>query len=151
MPLACAASSASAISMAEREQGLDVQRAARDAVLQSHALEKLHGDEGVAFVLADVVNGADVGMVQRGGGLGFALETAQRLRVSGDVVGKKFQRDEAVQARVFGLVDNAHAAAAELFDDAVVRDGLADHGRANGRRAGVGGQRIYRCPYRVTS
>ena len=32
-----------------------------------------------------------------------------------------------MQARVFGLVDHAHATAAELFDDAIVGDGLADY------------------------
>ena len=31
-----------------------------------------------------------------------------------------------MEARVFGLVDDAHAAAAKFFDDAVVRDSLAD-------------------------
>ncbi len=34
-----------------------------------------------------------------------------------------------MQPRVLGLVDDAHAAAAQLLDDAVVRDGLADHWR----------------------
>ena len=29
---------------------------------------------------------------------------------------------------VLGLVDHTHAAAAELFEDAVMRDGLANHG-----------------------
>src|SRR5277367_624587 len=36
---------------------------------------------------------------------------------------------------VLSLVNDAHTAAAELFDDAVVRDGLADHG--NGRRDAI--------------
>ena len=48
MPSACAASSASAISMAERQQRLDLQRPAGDAVLQRHAVQKLHGDEAPA-------------------------------------------------------------------------------------------------------
>jgi hypothetical protein len=33
----------------------------------------------------------------------------------------------AAQRFVLGLIDNAHAATAELLDDAVVRDGLSDH------------------------
>ena len=115
--------------MASDEQGLDFQRAAGDAVLQRQAVQKLHGDEGLAVLLADVVNGADVGMVQGGGGLGFALEAGEGLRVAGNFFGQEFQGDEAMQARVFGFVDDAHAAAAELLDDAVVRDGLADWGR----------------------
>ena len=76
---------------------------------------------------ADVVDGADVGMVQSGSGARFAPEALEGLRIAGDIVGQKFQSDEAAQARVFGFVDDAHAAAAELFDDAVVRDGVADH------------------------
>ena len=35
-----------------------------------------------------------------------------------------------MQPRVLGLVDHTHPAAAELLNDAVVRDGLADHAQA---------------------
>ncbi len=90
-------------------------------------VQKLHGDEGLAVLLADFVDGADVGMVQSGGGLRFALEARQRLRILGNIVGQELEGDKAMQPCVFGLVDNTHPAAAELLDDAVVRDGLADH------------------------
>jgi len=36
------------------------------------ALDVLHDDEGMALVLADVVNGSNLGRVQRGGGPGFS-------------------------------------------------------------------------------
>ncbi len=78
-------------------------------------------------MLADIVDSANVGMIQGGGSLRLALKSSQRLRVSGYFFGKELQGDEAPQARVFGLVDNAHAAAAELLDDAIMRNGLADH------------------------
>jgi hypothetical protein len=32
-----------------------------------------------------------------------------------------------METRVLSFVDNTHATTAELFDDAVMRDGLADH------------------------
>lgn len=32
-----------------------------------------------------------------------------------------------MQLYVLGLVETAHTSTAELFDDAIVRDGLADH------------------------
>ena len=102
-------------------------RTARDAVLQGYAIQKLHGDEGLAVLLADIVNRTDVGVIQSGGGLGFALKTAERLGIASDFVGKEFQSDEAVQAGVLSLVNHAHAAATELFDDAIVGNGLADH------------------------
>ena len=96
-------------------------------MLQRHAIQKLHGDERLAVLLADFVNGADVGMVQGRGGLGFALKTGQSLRVSGDFLGQELQGHKAVQPGVLGLVDHTHPATAQLLDDAVVRDGLADH------------------------
>ena len=77
-------------------------------------------------MLADFVDGADVGMVERGGGAGLALEALERARVAGQVCREEFQRDEAAEFRVLGFVDDTHPATAEPFDDAVVRDGLAD-------------------------
>src|SRR5580704_12777107 len=76
---------------------------------------------------SDIVDRADVGMVQGGSGLGLALEAGKRLRVAGNFLRQEFEGDEAVQARVLGFVYDAHAAAAEFFYDAVVRNGLADH------------------------
>ena len=83
--------------------------------------------KALPVLLADVVNRADVGVIERRRGLGFALKPAQSLGIARDFVGKEFQRDETMQASVFGLVNHAHAAAPQLFDNPVVRDGLADH------------------------
>ena len=41
-----------------------------------------------------------------------------------DIIWQEFQSNEAAKFGVLGLVDNAHAPAAEFFDNAVVRDGL---------------------------
>ena len=120
--------------------------AAGDAMFQRLAVEVFHGDEPLAVVFVDFVDGADVGMIQRGGGLGFAFETGQGLRIFGYIVRQEFQGDEAVKFGVFGFVDYAHAAAAEFFDDAVMRDGLADHWgvRRNIRLRGYLSQRGFR-------
>jgi hypothetical protein len=80
-------------------------------------------------VVTDVVNGANVGMVQGGSGLCFTLETGQSLRIPGQIIGKEFEGDKPMQASVFRLVDHAHAPTTELFDDAVVGNGLPDEGR----------------------
>jgi hypothetical protein len=72
---------------------------------------------------------ANVGMIQRRGGAGLAAEALQRRRIASQIVGQELESDEAAQARVLGLVDHAHATAADLFQDAVVRDRL-DHGEA---------------------
>ena len=60
----------------------------------------------------------------------FALETGQRLGVSRNFRRQKLQGDKATERRVLSLVHNAHSTAAQFLDDAVVRDGLADHPQA---------------------
>ena len=78
-------------------------------------------------MLPDLVDGADIGMVESGGRPRFPLETVQGLRVLREVIGQKFQGDKAAKLYVLRLVDHAHPAAAQFLDDAVVRNGLADH------------------------
>jgi len=39
------------------------------------------------------------------------------LGISGDFIRQKFERDEAVQARVLGLVHDAHTSTTQFFDD----------------------------------
>ena len=111
---------------AERQQCFNVQRPSGNAIFQRGAFQKFHGDKGLALFLANVVNGADVGMVQGRRRLRLPLETRQRLCVFGYIVGQKFQRHEAVQPGVFSFIDNAHATAAKFLSDAVVRNGLSD-------------------------
>jgi hypothetical protein len=65
-------------------------------VFQGDAFEEFHGDESLAVLLTDIVDGADVGMVERRGGLGFALKTGEGLRVAGNIFGQKFESDEPV-------------------------------------------------------
>src|SRR5258708_33462171 len=65
-------------------------------------------------------------MIQRGCGLGFALEPGESPLVAGNIVRQKLEGHEAVQAHVFRFVNHSHTAATELLDDVVVRDGLAN-------------------------
>jgi hypothetical protein len=94
-------------------------------VLQGHAVQKLHGDEGLPVLVVNFVDGADVGMIQGGGSLCFTLEAAQGLSVFCYLVGQELERDEATELHILGLVHHTHPAATQFLDDAVVRDGLA--------------------------
>ena len=78
-------------------------------------------------MFTDFVDGADVGVIQRGSRSCFAQKTLEGLLIARHVSGKKLQRDVAAERRVFGPVDHTHPAAAQLLDDAVVRDGLTNH------------------------
>jgi len=77
-------------------------------------------------VFSDVINGANVRMVQRRSCLRLTLESGECLRVSSDLIWQELQGHEAMQPDVLRLVHHAHPAPAEFLDDAVVRDGLAD-------------------------
>jgi hypothetical protein len=48
--------------------------------------------------------------------------------VCGQIVGEKFQSDEAAEVGVLCFVNHTHPPTTELLDDAVVRDGLPDEG-----------------------
>ena len=52
-----------------------------DAMLQRHALQKLHGNERLSPCLADFVDGANIGMIQRGSRPRLPPKTFQGLRV----------------------------------------------------------------------
>src|ERR1017187_849204 len=97
-----------------------------NAMLQRHAVQKFHDHEGLPVLLVNLIDGADVGMVQGRCSFGLPLEAAQCLRVSGYFIRKEFEGDEAVQFDVLGLVHDTHSTAAELLNNAVMRDGLSD-------------------------
>jgi len=111
----------------ERQQHSNLQRAPGDAIAERQPVQKLHGDEGFAALPADVVNGANIGMIQRGGGLSLELKSRQRVRVSGNLFRQELEGHEAMQPRVLSFVHHAHTATTQFLEDAVVRDGSSDH------------------------
>src|SRR6266849_1603403 len=103
----------------------------------------------MAVLLADFIDRADIGMGEGRSSLSFSLETSQCLGVSGDLVRQELKGNKTMESGVFGLVDDTHPATAEFLDDAVVRNGLADHGEgchvryadgASQQNAGIGGR-----------
>jgi hypothetical protein len=66
-----------------------------------------------------------LGVVQGRSRLRLTLEASQSLSVFGNLVGQEFQGDKAMQPHVLGFVDDTHSAA-ELLQDAVMRNGLTD-------------------------
>ncbi len=98
-------------------------------MFQRCAVEKFHGDEGAAFGLINFVDRANVWMIQSGSGFRFALKPVQCVRISPHFIGQKFERDKAAELQIFGFVHHTHSTAAQFFDDAVVRNRLADQRR----------------------
>jgi len=63
----------------ERKHRLQFHGTIPDQVLQGCAIEKLHHNEELAFMLTNLVYHTDIGMAEGGGGLRFALKADQSL------------------------------------------------------------------------
>ena len=109
------------------EQLFRGKRPAQNALAQRHPFQQFHHDEILTLLLADLVDGANVRVVERRSGASLALETFQGRGIRAEFGRKKLQRYVPAEGFVLGLVDNAHSTTAQFLDDAVVRDGLADH------------------------
>ena len=88
---------------AERQERVELHRAAGDQVLERRTVEELHDEEGASPVFIDVVDGADVGMIQGRGCFSLAAEALQRLAILGQVLRKKLEGDKASEASVLAL------------------------------------------------
>src|ERR1022692_1022103 len=105
------------------EELLDVDWPIVDQVLESPSFEKLHYEECPTVLFADVIDDADVGMVQRGGGTRLAAKPFESLGIAFDILREELECDQAAKADVLGLIHHAHSAAADFLDDTIVRDG----------------------------
>src|SRR5713101_2203217 len=101
---------------------ISLQRLARDALTKRLAFEQLHREEGPRFLFANVVNDADIGVIQSRGGACLPLKPLQCRAIFGVIVREKLESHVAAQARVFSLVNHSHATRPELFENAVVGD-----------------------------
>src|SRR5271167_4968603 len=86
---------------------------------QGFAFQQLHNQVRSAILHTDVIDGEDVGMVQRRDAARLLLETVHPLGVGGDGLGQHLDGNGAVQPRVASAVHLAHAALADGRDDFV--------------------------------
>ena len=113
-------------------------------------IERAAGDEfrhqevGTIFGI-EVEDGRHVGMVQAREGQRFAAKPLAGSFVGQHAGGQNFDRDLALEALVVGEIDDAHPAGSNLFADAVVAYGLADHGEGGGPRMVFGGLGLVNC------
>ncbi len=108
-------------------------------------LDELHAEIALAVVLAHLVDRHDAGVVEQGDRLGLVLEPEQ-VGVIGQHAGlDHLECDGPVEVDLPSLVDDAHAAAAQLLEELVVAE-VAD-GRA-ARQVGLA-RAASGCPGRV--
>src|SRR6266850_514382 len=93
---------------------------------ESHAFDKLHGDEVRPATLTDFVNVRDVRMIERRGGRRLLFKAAHSIMVSSHLHRQSLQSDFAMEPRILRQVHLAHSAFADFRDDAVVRKCCVD-------------------------
>src|SRR5271154_6324290 len=95
------------------------QRHSAQPVAQSLPFKKLRHQVRRALMLAKIVNGEDVGMIQRGDGLRLLLEAPQSLGIAGESSRQNLNRNVTVEPRVARPIHLAHAARSDCRYDFV--------------------------------
>ena len=104
---------------ADSQELLQRQRPGRQELAQIVPVDEFHRHPRHAVRRADVENGDDVGVAQRGGRAGLLLETLEPLLVCCEIRGKDLDRDVPAQPRVPRPVNLAHPAGADGRDNLV--------------------------------
>ena len=100
---------------------VEAQRTACDPLSKRLAVVVCHRQKHSALGrFVDLVDRADVRVIQRGGRLRFVNEPRLGVGVFGHGQRQELQRDEPLEPQVFGFVHLPHAAGPEQLNDAVV-------------------------------
>jgi hypothetical protein len=94
----------------------------RQVLREAPAVDQLHREVEPPLVLADLVNGHDVGVIELGRVLGLGAEARDllgRRQVAGE---NHLQRDHAVEPDVPRLEHHAHSSAGDLLDQLVIAE-----------------------------
>jgi hypothetical protein len=95
-------------------------------LLEVRALDELHGDVGLPFVLPEVVDGHDVSVAQPSGGLSLTQESGPQVGIVGEPRDHRLESDLSVDEGVDRFVDGPHPAASENRLDLVLADSLQE-------------------------
>ena len=82
----------------------------QEVAVERLALQQLHRDERLALLLADLVNRADVRVIERRGRSRLEPEPLGGLWAALQIGGQELQRDTPAKREIFGLVHDAHPA-----------------------------------------
>ena len=107
-----------------------------DELAEWLAVHILHGEVQEAFILAHVIDGDDVGVIQFGSVDRLVFEALNEDGVMAEVLREDFESHGALQFRVKGLIHGRHAAPAYLFENLVSTETPANLHRPLSSRQG---------------
>ncbi len=116
------------------EDAIERPAGSRDELAERFPAHELHRDEPHAAAVLDRVDRDDIGVIDGGDGLRFALEALAEFGFGNGKRRQSFEGDVTPEPGVFSEIDLAHASASKEADDAVLAECCPDH---LGRRGGV--------------
>ena len=105
------------------------QRAFLQMLRQGFTFDVLHHEIVGSVLMANIVENADVRMIQTGNGSRFALEALAKLLPARVVVWKDFDGDDAVETRIAGAIHLTHSSRSNAGENFVGTQTLASRGR----------------------
>ncbi len=105
--------------------------------IKAGARDELHCEIVQPVLFPRLVNGDDIGVVQPPGSARLAAESFDPARVDHRVKHQHLQGDATAQRNLLGLVDNSHAAAANLAQNLEVAEPTRQRRGADRRRPGA--------------
>ena len=111
----------------ERQGFFQLQRPGGNLVVEALAGNESHRDEGSAFDFIDLVDSADVWVIEARRSLRLAEETLFLVTIAEQMGAEELESNRTLELGVLGLVDDAHPALAEFGGDLVMGDGRANH------------------------
>jgi hypothetical protein len=106
----------------------DLERPPGELVSYGASLVHGHDNKGLSIGgLIDLVDRADVLVLDRGGGLGLVDKPLFCLSVGDEARREKLEGNQPVELEIPSLVDHTHPTFADFLDNLVMGNGLADH------------------------
>ncbi len=96
---------------------VDRHRSRGDTIGEGESVHEFEHEGPGSVRFLEAMNRRDVVVIERRQDLRFPLESGEALRIGGDRGGEDFERDLAIQLRVTGTPNFAHAAGAKRADD----------------------------------
>lgn len=91
------------------------------------ALDQFHGERTKSTGLFEPVNVRDVRVIERGERLRFACQPGESVGIVSNGIAQDLQRHVATEPGIAGAINLAHTALADLAEDLVGAQLLADH------------------------